>query len=207
MADDAPTGDVAEEARENGHERVPADEVLAAALERFPGAVAHDSLGQAVIYLLFEQWADFAQWLRDEQEFEVCVDVCAVDHLLNRSRKVPDGVAPERLEVVANFLSRSRRRRIRAVCQVPVADPRLPSLAGIYPGVDWAERETYDLLGVTFDDHPDLSRILLPDDWVGHPLRKDDAAARVPVQFKGPKTTPFQQARGEKPTGGAGSQP
>ena len=207
MADDDRTEDAAEEAREIPHERVPEDEVVRAVLERFPDVLVHDSLGQAVVHVGPEHWLELAQWLRDEQQFEICVDVCAVDHLLNRSRRLPEGVVPERFEVVANFLSRARHRRVRAICQVPVADPSVPSLAGVYPGIDYSERETYDLFGITFEGHPDLSRILLPDDWVGHPLRKDAAAARVPVQFKGPKTTPFQQARGQAPTGGAGSQP
>lgn len=206
MADDERID--AEKARENSHEPVaPEDEVLAAALERFPEAVAHDSRGQPTVHLRSGQWHDFALWLRDEQQFEVCVDVCGVDHLLNRGRQVPAGVRAERFEVVGNFLSRSRRRRVRAVCQVPVADPVVPSLADVYPGVEWPERETYDLFGIRFDGHPDLTRILLPDDWQGYPLRKDDAAARVPVQFKGPSTTPFQQAPGRESSGGAGSQP
>lgn len=195
MADDERTEEVAGEARESAHEReLPADEVLAAALERFPEAVAHTSAGQPVVYLRLEHWLDFAEWLHDDQQFEVCVDVCGVDHLLNRSRPVPTGVAPERFEVVANFLSRVRHRRVRAICEVPADAPAVPSLTAVYRGVDWPERETYDLFGIRFDGHPDLTRILLPDDWQGHPLRKDDAAARVPVQFKGTKSTPFQQS-------------
>lgn len=199
MADD-PTMEGADEARERGHEQTPkpsvADEVLAAAAVPFPDAVAHDSAGQAVAYVPRERWREFATWLRDEQEFDVLVDVCAVDHLLNRGRAVPGGVSAERLEVVANFLSRSRRRRLRAVAEVPVSDAVIASLAPVFSGADWPERETYDLFGVTFEGHPDLTRILLPDEWEGFPLRKDDAAARVPVQFKGPRTAPFQQAPG-----------
>jgi len=186
-------------ARENAHEG--GDEVLAAAAERFPDVVGCESLGQAVAYVPRESWRPFAQWLRDEQQFETCVDVCAVDHLLNRSRHVPPGVSPERLEVVANFLSRARNRRLRAICEVPIAEPTVPSLAPVFAGADWPERETYDLFGVVFADHPDLTRILLPDDWAGHPLRKDDAAARVPVQFKGPRATPSQQSLERDATG------
>lgn len=201
MADDERSDRDPEEARENEHEPaaapVPDDEVLAAAVERFPEAVAAESKGQAVVYLSPEQWADFAAWLRDDQQFEVCFDICGVDHLLNRKRPVPDGVTPQRFEVVANFMSRARGgRRLRAICQVPAAEPVVPSITNTYPGADWPERETYDLFGIVFEGHPDLSRILLPDDWQGWPLRKDDAAARVPVAFKGTKTTPFQQARG-----------
>ena len=71
------------------------------------------------------------------------------------------------------------------IAQVPVDDPTIASITDLYPGVNFAERETYDLFGVEFTDHPDLTRILMPDDWLGHPLRKDDAPARVPVTFKG----------------------
>jgi NADH-quinone oxidoreductase subunit C len=85
--------------------------------------------------------------------------------------------------VVANFLSHSRNQRIRAICQVPDG-AEVESLFEVYPGTELPEREVYDLFGVPFAGHPDLSRLLLPDDWEGHPLRKDDAPARVPVQFK-----------------------
>ena len=77
-----------------------------------------------------------------------------------------------------------RNRRIRAICQVPIDDPVVRSLVDLYPGLNFAEREVFDLFGVTFDGHPDLTRILMPDDWIGYPLRKDDAPARVPVTFK-----------------------
>ena len=125
------------------------------------------------------------RWLRDEQQFTMCVDVTAVDHLLTGSRHIAPGVAPERFEVVANFLSHTRNRRIRLICEVPESDPTVPSLTGVYSGANFPERETYDLYGITFDGHPDLTRILMPDDWHGHPLRKDDAPGRVPVTFKG----------------------
>ena len=91
----------------------------------------------------------------------------------------------ERFEVVANFLSHPRNRRIRVICEVPADDPtESRRIIDLYPGVDFAERETYDLFGIEFTGHPDLTRILMPDDWVGHPLRKDDSPARVPVTFK-----------------------
>ncbi|HEX6312505.1 MAG TPA: NADH-quinone oxidoreductase subunit C [Acidimicrobiia bacterium] len=161
-----------------------ADEVAAAVLEGFPGTVFHESHGQPVVYVAREAWRDVARFLRDEQQFTQCLDVTAVDHLIDAARAVPDGVDPERFEVVANFLSHPRNRRLRVICEVPAGDPTVASLSDVYPGVNFGEREVYDLFGVAFDGHPDLTRILMPDDWEGFPLRKDDAPARVPVTFK-----------------------
>jgi NADH:ubiquinone oxidoreductase subunit C len=163
----------------------PSDDVAAALLDRFAGSVFFESHGQSVVYLDRVHLGEAAAFLRDQQEFTMCVDVTAVDHLVDGVRHCPVGVAPERFEVVASFLSHARNRRIRLICEVPGDDPTVPSLTGVYPGTDFPERETYDLLGIRFDGHPDLTRILMPDDWNGHPLRKDDPSARVPVTFKG----------------------
>jgi len=116
--------------------------------------------------------------------FELCADVCAVDYLTHPGRSLPDGVTPERFEVVVNLLSLSRRQRVRIRVQVPENDPVVDSLVGVYPGVEAMEREAYDMVGIIFSDHPDLTRILMPEDWEGHPLRKDYGVGRVPVQFK-----------------------
>jgi NADH-quinone oxidoreductase subunit C len=161
------------------------DEVAAAVVARFPGSVFVDSHGQPVVYVDRAQMAEIATMLRDEEQFTMLVDTVAVDHLIDGSRPVIAGIAPERFEVVVNFLSHTRNRRIRIVAQVPASDPTVPSLTPVFPGANFPERESYDLFGITFDGHPDLTRILMPDDWHGHPLRKDDAAARVPVTFKG----------------------
>jgi NADH:ubiquinone oxidoreductase subunit C len=162
----------------------PSDEVAAAVLERFPDAVFHDSLGQAVVYIPVASWPDVAVFLKDEQQFTMCMDVTAVDHLLDAGRVDIPGVEYERFEVVANFLSHPRNRRIRAIAQVPVDDPTIASITPVYPGVNFAEREVFDLYGIEFSGHPDLTRIQMPDDWIGHPLRKDDSPARIPVTFK-----------------------
>lgn len=161
-----------------------ADEVAAALCERFEGAIAHDSHGQPVVYVRRDQWADVAVYLRDEEQFTQCVDVTAVDHLVDETRLVVHGVEPERFEVVASYLSHERNRRLRVIAQVPGSDAEIASLTAAFPGVNFAERETYDMYGIEFTEHPDLTRILMPEDWVGHPLRKDDAPAAVPVTFK-----------------------
>jgi NADH-quinone oxidoreductase subunit C len=119
-----------------------------------------------------------------EGGFELCSDLCAVDYLSHPGRTLPDGVVPERFEVVVNLLSLSEKRRARVRVQVPEVDPVVPSLVDLYPGAEAMEREAFDLLGVVFSGHPDLTRILMPEDWEGHPLRKDYGVGRVPVQFK-----------------------
>lgn len=176
----------ADEAREEEHKPVvPSDEVAAALCERFDGAVFHESHGQAVVYLDRAHWADAAAFLRDEQEFTSCMDITAVDHLGDVERISVAGVVPERFEIVAAFLSHTRNRRIRLITEVSAGDPTIASITPTYPGMNFGEREVFDLYGITFEGHPELTRILMPDEWVGHPLRKDDAPARVPVTFKG----------------------
>ena len=116
--------------------------------------------------------------------FEMCVDVCAVDYLTHPGRSLPEGVAPERFEVVVNLLSLSLHQHVRVRVQVPESDPVVDSVFEVYPGTEAMEREAYDLMGILFAGHPDLTRILMPEDWEGHPLRKDYGVGRVPVQFK-----------------------
>src|ERR1700722_20927568 len=117
--------------------------------------------------------------------FEMCADLCAVDYLSHPARRLPDGVVPERFELVVNLLSLSEKRRLRLRVQVPESDPSVATIFDLYPGTEAMEREAYDMHGIYFRDHPDLTRILMPEDWEGHPLRKDYGVGRVPVQFKG----------------------
>jgi NADH-quinone oxidoreductase subunit C len=187
MADDSarePDHEPADTGGEPEAEQI-ADEVAAVVVARFPGSVFVESHGQPVVYVDRGVVADLARLLRDEEQFTMLVDTVVVDHLLDGARVHVDGVEPERFEVVVNFLSHTRNRRLRVICQVPESDPTIASLAPVYPGANFPERESYDLFGIVFEGHPDLTRILMPDDWHGHPLRKDDAAARVPVTFKG----------------------
>jgi NADH-quinone oxidoreductase subunit C len=116
--------------------------------------------------------------------FELCADLCAVDYLIHPGRTLPEGVTPERFEVVVNLVSMSMRQRVRVRVQVPESDPVVASLFDVYPGTEAMEREAYDMMGIVFSGHPDLTRILMPEDWEGHPLRKDYGVGRVPVQFK-----------------------
>ncbi|HEY2427566.1 MAG TPA: NADH-quinone oxidoreductase subunit C, partial [Acidimicrobiales bacterium] len=100
------------------------------------------------------------------------------------ARDLPPGVGPERFELVANLLAMDPPRRVRVRVQVPEHDPVVPSIWERYPGVEAYEREVFDMFGIRFAGHPDLTRILMPEDWEGHPLRKDYPIGRVPVQFK-----------------------
>jgi NADH-quinone oxidoreductase subunit C len=159
------------------------DEVAEALVERVKGAVTADSHGQTVVHVPREAWLEAVRFLKEEQQFTQCSDITAVDQLLRPDRPVPPGVDRERFEVVANFLSHPRNRRMRFISQVPDGG-EIDSLFELFPGTELPEREIYDLLGVRFAGHPDLVRLLMPDDWEGHPLRKDDAPGRVPVQFK-----------------------
>lgn len=147
------------------------------------GAPVSWSRGQQVVHPSRDRYLEVAGALR-EDGFEFCSDLCAVDYLINPHRSLPSGVVPERFEVAASLLSMSERRRIRIRLQVPADDPSAPSLFNLYPGTEAMEREAYDLFGIRFVGHPDMTRILMPDDWEGHPLRKDYSAGRVPVQFK-----------------------
>lgn len=150
---------------------------------RYGVAVSH-SHGQTVLHPARRQWLEVAaQANRDG--FDQLMDLTAVDYLnFQAPRVLPDSVVAERFEVVVNLLSHSRYERLRLRVQVPVDDPTLPTLFDIWCGVENLEREVHDLFGLVFDDHPDLSRILMPEDWVGHPLRKDYDAGWIPVRFK-----------------------
>jgi NADH-quinone oxidoreductase subunit C len=144
------------------------------------------SRGQRVIHADRDQWSDVARALLADG-WNMCVDLTAVDYsAYDAVRDLPTDVEPERFEVVASFVSHTRRERLRARVQVPADDPRIDSLYAIYPGTDFLEREVYDLFGIEFAGHPDLSRILMPETWEGHPLRKDYAVGAIPVQFKAP---------------------
>jgi NADH-quinone oxidoreductase subunit C len=148
--------------------------LLAGLAERFPRAQFGTSLGDEVVRVERGDLVAFAAACR-EAGLTTFVDLCAVDYLQR-----PEG----RFEVVVNLLSMSVPLRLRLHVAVPESDPQVPSLTGVFPGANFYEREAYDLFGLRFPGHPDLTRILLPDDWEGHPLRKDSPVGSVPVQFK-----------------------
>ena len=158
--------------------------------ERVHGAPVSWSRGQKVAHPARDGYLDLVRALADDG-FDLCVDLCAVDYLAHPSRSpsLPADVEPGRFEVVVNLVSRSARERLRVRVQVPGDDPVVASLFPVHPGTEAMEREAYDLMGIRFAGHPDLTRILMPEDWEGHPLRKDYATGRVPVQFKAAPAT------------------
>ncbi len=151
------------------------------------GCVVVESCGQDVVHPTREQYVELVQRLADDG-YVMCVDLTAVDYLLFMERAVPEGITRERFEVVVNLLDLANRRRIRVRVQVPETDAVLPTLFDIHPGTEAMEREVYDMFGIVFTDHPDPSRILMPEDWDGHPLRKDYEVGEIPVQFKGARS-------------------
>jgi len=149
---------------------------------RLYGALRADAHGQVVLHTTRGEYVRVVKAALDDG-YEMCIDVTAVDYLAFPQRTVPDGVTAERFEVVTNLLSLSAKARLRIRVQVPGDDPSINTLFDLYPGTEAMEREVYDMFGITFTDHPDLTRILMPEDWEGHPLRKDYEVGQIPVQF------------------------
>lgn len=123
---------------------------------------------------------------RPSLRFELCLGVNGVHY--------PDDPGRE-LHAIYPLASITHNRRVRLEVSAPDADPHIPSLCGIYPTDDWHERETYDFFGIVFDGHRSLTRIEMPDDWQGHPQRKDYPLGGVPVEYKGTRVAPPDQRR------------
>jgi NADH-quinone oxidoreductase subunit C len=172
LTDETPAAEAEQE--EVVERPLPEHAVLRGLFEPFEDVAWQSSLGQDVALVPNERWLEFGEAARDAG-FEVCVDVTAVDWMRQR---------PDRFEVVANLLSMQHRVRLRMITTAPRQDPKVASLVPVWPGVNFAEREVYDMFGIVFEGHPDLTRILMPDEWEGYPLRKDFGVGAVPVQFK-----------------------
>jgi NADH-quinone oxidoreductase subunit C len=168
------------------------DEVTDALEEAYPGfADAIEKVivdrGELTLHIAPEKIAEVCQVMRDDDalRFELCSSVSGVDYL---------GSDDRRLHVVYQLTSMTYRRRIRLEAAVP-ADGSLPTVTSVYPTADWQEREAYDMFGVIFTGHPNLTRILMPDDWEGFPQRKDYPLGGVPVEYKGAEIPPPDQRR------------
>jgi NADH-quinone oxidoreductase subunit C len=153
------------------------------------GCPTVETYGDTVVHPSREQYVELLRHLLDDGYVQ-CLDLFGVDYLTHPGRRLPDGVAPERFEVVLSLLNLDAHHRLRVRVQVPESEPVLPSLFELWPGTEAMERETFDMFGIEFMGHPDLTRILMPEDWVGHPLRKDYDVGEIPVQFSGAHTAP-----------------
>jgi NADH-quinone oxidoreductase subunit C len=157
----------------------PKNETIAALVEPFDSAVvskrtyASSDSSYFMISIPSEEWVAFAEAAK-ESGFDVFSDLFAIDHFTD---------AP-RFEVVLNLVSMRPLERIIVSTRVPYDDPVVPTLTNVFQGANFYEREAFDMMGIDFPGHPDLTRILMPDDWVGHPLRKDYDIGAIPVEFK-----------------------
>lgn len=144
--------------------------------------------GELTLFIAREYLAEVARVLRDDPalRFETCSSVSGVHY--------PTAAGAE-LHAVYHLLSMTHNRRIRLEVTCPDADPHIPSVVATYPTADWHERETYDFFGIVFDGHPALTRIEMPDDWPGHPQRKDYPLGGIPVEFHGTTNSPVQERR------------
>jgi NADH-quinone oxidoreductase subunit C len=144
--------------------------------------------GEITFFIRREDIAATARLLRDEEQlrYELCSGVSGVHY--------PDDLGRE-LHAVYHLLSMTHNRRIRLEVTAPDADPHIPSVVATYPTADWHERETFDFFGIIFDGHPALTRIQMPDDWPGHPQRKDYPLGGIPVEYKGGTIPPPDQRR------------
>jgi NADH-quinone oxidoreductase subunit C len=151
--------------------------VLQSITERFPQAVlaSDEWRGDLAVTIRREALADVARFLRDEPSlrYTFLENLCGVDYL---------GRTP-RFEVVAHLVSLHHLHRVCLKAGAPEEDPRVPTLTSVFATANYQERETWDLLGIVFDGHPSLTRILMPDDWSGHPQRKDHPLGDEEVAF------------------------
>ncbi|CAM2900103.1 NADH-quinone oxidoreductase subunit C [Prescottella defluvii] len=144
--------------------------------------------GELTLHVRRDSLQVVARLLRDHPElrFELCLGVSGVHYPQDSGRE---------LHAVYPLMSITHGRRLRLEVAVPDADPHIPSLYGVYPTTDWHEREAYDFFGLIFDGHPSLTRIEMPDDWTGHPQRKDYPLGGIPVEYKGARIPPPDERR------------
>lgn len=144
--------------------------------------------GELIIYVHRDHLRFVAKSLRDDQDlrFEMCLGVSAVNYPNDAGRE---------LHGLYSFRSFTHKRVIFLEVAAPEHDPRIPSIVDIYPGNDWHEREAWDLMGIIFEGHPGLTRIELPQDWVGHPQRKDYPLGGIPIEYRGATIPPVDTRR------------
>ena len=144
--------------------------------------------GEVTFHIKRDRLVEVARKLRDEPElrFELCTGVSGVHYLDDEGRE---------LRAVYHLLSITHNRRLRLEVSTPDSDRHIPSLVPVYPTCNWHERETWDFFGIIFDGHPALTRIQMPDDWKGHPQRKDYPLGGIPVEYRGATVPPPDERR------------
>jgi len=145
--------------------------------------------GELTLFIKAARLVDVAKILRDQLRFEMCVGVNGIHFPEETSRE---------LHAVYSLLSITRNQRIRLEVCVSVKDPHIPSVVDVWAGTNWHERETYDMFGIIFDNHPGLTRILMPDDWSGFPQRKDYPLGGIEIEYKGATVPAPSQRRSYK---------
>ena len=171
-------------------------DLLGTALTEADGPGYHDAVekvvvdrGELTLFVRREHLLAVASAMRDVPglRFEMCSGVSGVHYPGEEGRE---------LHAVYHLLSITHgSRRVRLEVTAPDADPHIPSIVSVYPSNDWHERETWDMFGIVFDGHPALTRILMPDDWPGHPQRKDYPLGGIPVEYKGAQIPAPDQRR------------
>jgi NADH-quinone oxidoreductase subunit C len=168
-----------------------ATDALAAAYPGFNDAIERVVVhrGELTLFIRREAIVDVCRTMRDDSalRFEMCASLSGVDY--------PADPSGRRLHAVYHLLSMTYRRRLRLEVSVTAEDPHIPSVTEVYPTANWHERETWDFFGIVFDGHPGLTRIEMPDDWPGHPQRKDYPLGGVPVEYKGAEIPPPDERR------------
>ena len=145
--------------------------------------------GELTLFIKAARLVDVAKILRDQLRFEMCVGVNGIHFPEETSRE---------LHAVYSLLSITRNQRIRLEVCVSEKDPHIPSVVDVWAGANWHERETYDMFGIVFDNHPGLTRILMPDDWAGFPQRKDYPLGGIEIEYKGATVPAPSQRRSYK---------
>ena len=145
--------------------------------------------GELTLFIKAARLVDVAKILRDQLRFEMCVGVNGIHFPEETSRE---------LHAVYSLLSITRNQRIRLEVCVSEKEPHIPSVVDVWAGANWHERETYDMFGIVFDNHPGLTRILMPDDWSGFPQRKDYPLGGIEIEYTGATVPAPSQRRSFK---------
>ncbi|MCA1839762.1 MAG: NADH-quinone oxidoreductase subunit C [Actinomycetota bacterium] len=153
-----------------------AESVTQTLMTKFPNAFDGASVvgGQPMLTVRSDHWGPVSKWLAGEGGFEFLSDLCGVDLL---------GTEP-RFQVVYTLTNMAEKQRVTIRLPIQSYPPKTRSVVDLWPGANFHEREAFDMFGIEFEGHPDPTRILMPDEWEGHPLRKDYSMGKVPIEYK-----------------------